>query len=262
MSTTQFERKDSTTRFSDRVEAYIKYRPGYPDGLIASLHDLIGLNEESVIADIGSGTGISSELFLRNGMAVYGVEPNDGMREAAERLLNQFDQFRSVNGTAEATTLQDNSVDLIVAAQAFHWFDREAVKEEWQRILKPGGSVLLFWNSRRTDSSPFLQAYEEMLLTFGTDYQQINHQNISDEDILQFFYPMLVQKLRLYNEQQVDFDGLRGRLESSSYAPSADHPDYKPMIDRLSEIFAEYRQDGFVCIEYDLEVFISSLEKG
>ncbi|MGE3800454.1 MAG: class I SAM-dependent methyltransferase [Candidatus Kapaibacterium sp.] len=259
MSTTQFERKDSTTRFSDRVEAYIKYRPGYPDGLIASLHDLIGLNEESVVADIGSGTGISSELFLRNGMTVYGVEPNDGMREAAERLLSQFDQFHSVVGTAEVTTLPDESVDVIAAGQAFHWFDRDGVKEEWRRILKSGGNVLLFWNSRRTDSSPFLQAYEEMLLTFGTDYQQINHQNISDEDLLRFFHPMPVQKLRLYNEQQVDFDGLRGRLESSSYVPSADHPDYEPMIDRLSEIFAEYQLNGTVCIEYDLEVFVSRL---
>ena len=262
MSTTDSEPRDSTTRFSDRVDAYIQYRPGYPDGLIASLHDLIGLDQQSMVADIGSGTGISSDLFLRHGITVYGVEPNKEMREAAERLLHHYENFHSLDGTAERTTLPDQSVDVIAAGQAFHWFDQEAVGKEWRRILKPGGHVLIFWNSRRTDSTPFLRSYEDLLIQYGTDYQEINHQNIEDEDIVRFFHPCDVRKLQLYNEQQVDFEGLRGRLESSSYAPTRDHPNYQPMIERLSEIFAEHREEGTVCIEYDLVVYIGCFAEG
>ncbi len=250
--------QDPTTRFSDRVDAYIKYRPGYPDGLIASLHDLIGLEKGSVVADIGSGTGISSEIFLRHGMTVYGVEPNAAMRRGAEEYLAGFEDFHSINAQAEETALPDQSVDLIAAGQAFHWFDREAAKEEWRRILKPQGHVILFWNSRRTHGTPFLEAYEEMLLQFGTDYRQVNHQNISDEEIVRFFHPNVVQTLRLYNEQLLDPDGLRGRLESSSYIPRPGHPDYMPMVGRLSEIFAEFQQENTVRIEYDLVAYISN----
>ena len=195
---------DSTQRFTDRVEAYIHYRPGYPDALIDLLHSEIGLSEESVVADLGSGTGISSALFLQYGMTVYGVEPNDAMREAAERTLDGYEHFHSVAGTAETTGLSANSVDAVIAGQAFHWFDRERARREFLRILKPQGHVVLFWNSRRTAGSPFLEAYEGLLQRFGTDYNQINHQNIDDKVIAEFFRPDVFEKRTLYNEQVVD----------------------------------------------------------
>lgn len=255
MSTTSTR---STERFSDRVEAYIRYRPDYPDSLIDMLRNSAGLTDNSLIADIGSGTGISSELFLRHGMRVVGVEPNEAMRAAAERLLRENNGFRSVAGTAEATGLEEKSVDMIAAGQAFHWFDRDAACREFARILRPGGKVVLFWNSRRTDGNEFLEKYEELLVRFGTDYTTINHQNIRDEDIEEFFAPEPVEKRRLYNEQVVDFEGLRGRLESSSYVPEFGHPNYEPMIDALRSLFETYAENGTVTIEYDVEIYIGS----
>lgn len=251
----------ATTRFTDRVDAYTRYRPGYPDLLIDEIRSVISMSDWSVVADIGSGTGLSSELFLRHGMTVYGVEPNGAMRRAGEEYLKKYDRFHSVDGTAEATTLADGSVHLVATGQAFHWFDRAAVKREWQRILKPEGHVLLFWNSRRTGSTPFLREYEKMLHEYGTDYREINHQNISDDEVAEFFSPTTPHRIELYNEQLFDFEGIRGRLESSSYAPAPGHPDYEPMIERLRQIVEEYGEDGMVRVEYDLVAWLGRISE-
>ncbi|PYS30033.1 MAG: SAM-dependent methyltransferase, partial [Acidobacteria bacterium] len=122
-----------------------------------------GLTQQSIIADIGSGTGILSELFLKNENQVLGVEPNAPMREAGERLLERYSKFKSIEGAAEATTLLDDSVDFVSAGQAFHWFDQKLARDEFSRILKPSGCVVLIWNERRIDSTPFLRAYEQIL---------------------------------------------------------------------------------------------------
>jgi SAM-dependent methyltransferase len=144
-------------RFSTRVEDYISYRPGYPPEIIDELSKQCGLTPDSIIADIGSGTGKSSDPFVRNGNLVFGVEPNPGMRKAAEQIFQQFPRFKSVEGNAETTTLPDGSVDFVVAAQAFHWFDQAAFRLEAKRILKPEGWVVLFWNGRKLESTPFLE---------------------------------------------------------------------------------------------------------
>lgn len=246
----------STTRFSDRVDAYVRYRPGYPNVLIEELRTVVPLDSRSVVADIGSGTGISCELFLRHGLTVYGVEPNVEMRTAAEKFLERYDRFHSVDGTAERTTLPDGVADLVAAGQAFHWFDHNSARSEWRRILKPDGQVLLFWNSRRTGGSPFLVAYEEMLHEYGTDYRAINHRNITDEEIAEFFAPVAPHRFTLYNEQLLDFAGIRGRLESSSYTPTPGHPDYESMIERLREIVREHGEEGRVRVEYDLVAWV------
>jgi ubiquinone/menaquinone biosynthesis C-methylase UbiE len=172
---------NSTTRFSDRVDNYIKYRPGYPAEIIDYLKTQNILKADSIIADIGSGTGISTEMFLKNSNTVHGVEPNKEMREAAERLLIGYKNFSSINGTAEETTLPIESIDIITAGQAFHWFDIPKAKNEFKRILKHGGFVVLIWNEKQLDSSPFMNAYEEMLLEFGTDYSEVKHENINDK---------------------------------------------------------------------------------
>lgn len=241
---------DPTQRFSSRVEAYVKWRPGYPTELIESLKENCGLVESSVIADIGSGTGILTELFLRNGNTVFAVEPNEAMRSAAERLLAGYAHFQSVAGRAEASGLEGNSVDIVTAGQAFHWFDRGLARQEFQRILRPGGWVVLVWNERETRSTPFLQAFERLLQQYGTDYKQVDHRQVDEKSLEAFYGPSGLQLKSFPNRQEFDLEGARGRLLSSSYVPSAGHPRFEPMLAELSSIFHAYAVDGRVVFEY------------
>src|ERR1700732_4152215 len=130
---------DSKQRFSNRVADYVRYRPGYPAEVLTLLRTQCGLKSGHVIADIGSGTGFLSELFLKNGNRVYGIEPNEAMRQAGEEYLASYDGFASINGSAEATTLDDASIDFVSAGQAFHWFEPVVARHEFRRILKPEG---------------------------------------------------------------------------------------------------------------------------
>jgi SAM-dependent methyltransferase len=248
----------TASRFDDRVENYVAYRPKYPVGVIDFLRDELGLTPETVVADVGSGTGFLSELFLLNGNAVVGVEPNDKMRAAAELLLRSYPKFKSVKGTAEATTLDSASVGLVTAAQAFHWFDAERARAEFRRILKPGGWAVLVWNMRRTEATPFLRNYEKLLREFGTDYAQVNCEQVSEDRIAQFFAGGFGSR-RFDNFQSVDFASLRGRLLSSSYVPLAGHPSYEPMLAALRRLFDSHQQDGRVTIEYDTKVYYGQL---
>lgn len=241
-------------RFSDRVENYIRFRPGYPNGIIPLLREETGLTPASVIADIGSGTGISSEMFLHAGHRITGVEPNEAMRAAAERLLAPYDGFTSVAGSSQATTLPDHEVDLITAAQAFHWFEPTATRAEFDRILKPGGNVVLIWNERELDTTPFLRDYEQLLIDFGTDYQEIRHENIGGS-LDGFFHGPHATHL-FTNVQKFDFEGLLGRLLSSSYAPGPGHPRHKSMLAELRRIFDAHQKDGMVEILYQTKVHI------
>lgn len=246
----------STTRFTDRVENYIKYRPSYPAEVIEYLKSEGILRSDSVIADIGSGTGISAELFLKNGNTVFGVEPNDAMREAAEKLLFQYSNFRSINASAEDTMLPDNSIDLIICAQAFHWFDIPKVKIEFKRILKPNGRINLMWNERILDGNPFLIAYEKLLLKYGTDYKNVRHENIDDNKLIEFFEGGYTKKT-FPNKQVFDLAGVTGRLLSSSYTPQYDCTLYEPMLAELNEIFEKYQVDGKIEFLYDTNVYLS-----
>lgn len=252
---------DSTRRFSDRVENYVRYRPGYPERVVHIMREEIGLTPTSVVADVGSGTGISSELFLRNGNPVFAIEPNAGMRGAAETLLQHHPGFRSIAGRAEATTLPDASVDYVLAGQAFHWFSPRMAEREFSRILRPGGWVVLLWNSRRTDSTPFLRAYEDLLQRYGTDYREVRHMNIGDEVLRPFFAGAAYESRRLYNEQRFDYEALRGRLLSSSYAPNQEHPEHLPMLNELQRIFRQHEEEGEVRFEYDTEIYFGRVTR-
>jgi len=247
-----------TERFSSRVDNYVRYRPGYPSAIVDLLTAECGLTPQSHIADIGSGTGKLSELFLANGNVVLGIEPNDGMRTAGETILRNNPNFRSLIGTAEATTLQNASVDLITAGQAFHWFDREKTKPEWIRILKPGGWVVVIWNERRLDTTPFLRDYEALLLKYGTDYQTIRHEN-AVEGLNDFFAPQSPRITSFDNVQLFDFEGLKGRVFSSSYTPEPGHPDFQPMLDELKAVFDRHQHNGQVSFDYDTRVFYGQL---
>jgi len=249
----------STERFSSRVENYVRYRPNYPPAVLEILRNEIGLAPTWVIADVGSGTGISAELLLKNGSEVFAVEPNGPMRTAAERLLAAYPTFHSVDGTAEATTLRESSVDAVVAAQAFHWFDPQKFGDECRRILKPNGWAILLWNARRLDATPFLRDYEALLKTYGTDYAQVRHENVDQSRLDLFYGPGKWRKQTVDNEQRLTLDGLRGRALSSSYVPSDGDPTQAAMLKELDDLFAKYEREGHVVIEYDTEIYFGHM---
>jgi SAM-dependent methyltransferase len=251
---------NSAKRFSSRVDYYIRYRPRYPHALIDFLKEHAGLSASSIIADVGSGTGVLSEMFLKHGNQVSGVEPNREMREAAENLLAEYPNFRSIDGSAESTTLEAQSVDFVTAGQAFHWFDLQKSRAEFLRILKPGGWTVLVWNNRRPDSTPFLRAYESFLYDCGIDYREVNHRNIDDKVLSQFFGAGAYHAQVFDNLQVFDYESLKGRVLSSSYMPMEGHPKYEPMIAELRKIFDEHQRDGKVTFEYDTEMYYGRIE--
>jgi SAM-dependent methyltransferase len=248
-----------TKRFSSRVGNYVRYRPGYPKEILGLLKTECRLTRESLIADVGSGTGKLTELFLANENVVFGVEPNQEMREAGERLLSRFTNFTSVAATAEATTLPDASIDFIIAGQAFHWFDRKRCRIEFARILKRGGWVVLAWNDRQTDTTPFLEEYEKLLKVYATDYSKVDHKQIDDEVVREFF-GYAPGKKKFPSSQEFDYDGLEGRLLSSSYAPEQGQPGYTEMIRDLKKLFETRQEGGHVDFAYDTVVYYGKLD--
>lgn len=250
---------DARTRFSNRVADYVRYRPGYPPQVLHLLRQF-GLAPESTVADVGSGTGLLTQLFLENGNTVYGVEPNQEMRLAGEELLARFPNFRSVAAAAEATTLPNNSVDLIAVGQAFHWFNPEPTRAEFRRILKPNGVVALVWNIRRTTGTPFLRDYEALLAEFGAEYTHVIHRTITDggaRDLEDFFAPGCYRKQIIPdNFQHFDSEGLIGRARSASYMPTAGDPRLDEAIKALQELFNQHQRQGVVRVEYDTEVHV------
>ena len=249
---------ETVERFSGRVEDYVRYRPGYPDAVVNILRTELGLTDQMVIADIGPGPGTSTEIFLRHGFTVIGVEPNLEMRAAANYRLQGYPQFHSVAGSAEATTLDDASVDLVIAAQAFHWFDVPAARREFARILRPPGRVALLWNTMRTNT-PFLRDYEDLLQRFGTDYRQVHHKNLSDAVFHSFFAPGWKKSI-LDNVQPFDLAGVQGRLRSSSFVPAKGQPNFAPMMAEVKRIFEQHQVSGQVIFEYDTELYLGLVE--
>jgi SAM-dependent methyltransferase len=249
--------RDPTTRFSDRVDDYVQYRPGYPSELVGLLRRECGLGPGRDVADVGSGTGKLTELLLATGARVYAVEPNDGMRRASERLLGKVPGFVSIDGRAEATGLPGASVDLVTAAQAFHWFDQVAARAEFRRILRPGGVVALVWNERDTDASAFLRDYEICLRRFSVDYAEVDHRHTaSRERIAAFFGADGFREAEFPNRQDLDLDGMRGRYLSCSYALPRGHPRFEEAMAALSDIFHKYQRDGRVHIDYRTRVYL------
>ena len=247
-----------TERFSNRVQNYVRYRPSYPHEVIDLLRAECGLTLNSVVADMGSGTGKLTELLLPHSKCVIAIEPNVEMREAGERLLKSHPNFISRAAAAEATTLGEHSIDLIVAAQAFHWFDRERARTEFERVLKPGAQVALIWNALQTGSTPFLAAYEALLREFAPEYERVNHRNV-DLPKLREFFGCQPQCRSFPHIQHFDFAGLRGRLLSSSYVPAEGDPASAAMLNCLHELFDANEQDGQVVLLYDTQMYFSQL---
>ncbi len=251
--------KEPTKRFSIRVDDYVKYRPSYPPAVLDCLRDEFGLADTAVIADIGSGTGLLSKLFLDNGNRVAGVEPNLEMRAAGERFLAEYANFTSVNGAAEATTLPDDSVDFVTAGQAAHWFDARPARQEFERILRENGRIIFIWNTRNVAGSPFMQEYETLLDEFslkdsGYPPRKGGHERapgtiLGDDHARRTFA----------NKQSLDFAGLLGLSASSSMLPWPGHPQYEPMAAALQALFEQYEVNGRVQILYKTELNVSQV---
>lgn len=246
---------EPTLRFSNRVEDYVKYRPGYPAAVLDWLQEAFGLTDKAVIADVGSGTGIFSKLLLERGYTVYAVEPNDAMRAAGETMLTGLPGFHPVNGTAADTGLDTGSVDAIICAQAFHWFNNGATRDEFRRILKPAGAVALIWNNRDVAADAFAVAYDALLKNNSIDYNKVNHQNVGDIDFKAFFRDGDYTLTTYPNEQVFDEEGLIGRAYSSSYVPAADTEAGKAFLVLLRELFARYSVKGKVVFRYRTEIY-------
>ena len=249
----------STERFSDRVADYVRYRPDYPAAMLDWLQREQGVTPAWKVADVGAGTGISSKLFLDAGHAVTAVEPNAAMRAAAMAWLGDRPGFQAIDGAANATTLPDASVDLVTVAQAFHWFEPASTRREFARILRPGGLAAIFWNSRRLTGTPFLEGYEALLQRHGTDYSSVAERYADDDSMRAWFGAGWRGTARFEHKQRLDFEALRGRLMSSSYAPKEGHPQHAPMIAALRELFDRCQQDGHISFDYDTRVIVGTL---
>ncbi|MCV2404085.1 class I SAM-dependent methyltransferase [Marinomonas sp. C2222] len=246
----------STERFSDRADNYLKYRPSYPLELIEVLMTECGLDRNSVIADIGSGTGKLSELLLDKDLCVYGVEPNKEMRTAAEQLLVGHPKFTSVQGDSSHTGLEEKTVNLVIAAQAFHWFDKEPTKIEFQRILRPRGRVGLVWNERDL-STPFQKEYDLLLEEYCDGYTELNHRNVSEQEIKAFLDPASYQIFTFPYEQLFDKAGFLGRMYSSSYTPQQGSNAAKNLNAAAEVLFHKYEKDGVVAFSYLTKLYLS-----
>lgn len=250
---------DATGRFSNRVEDYVRYRPDYPAALLDWLQDKQGVDRSWKVADVGAGTGISSKMFLDAGYSVTAVEPNAPMRQAAQQWLQSQAGFHAVDGTADATGLPDASVDLVTVAQAFHWFDEQPTRREFARILTPRGLAAIWWNSRRLTGTPFLEGYEALLQTYGTDYVSVAERYADDARMRVWFGEGYRGSASFEHMQRLDFDGLRGRLMSSSYVPKEDHPQHAPMLRALRDLFDTCAEHGTISFDYDTRVYAGHL---
>lgn len=250
--------EDSKNRFSNRATYYAKSRPHYPEAILNFMENELSLTKASIVADIGSGTGILSELFLKHGNSVFGVEPNREMRLTAEELLAAYPNFKSTNGTAEATNLPAASVDFVTAAQAFHWFDPTKAREEFLRIIKPQGWVLLIWNTRK-NSPGFMEAYERLVSEYAVRmrFRRTAKDRVGEHGLSNFLGKYKTKTFS--NSQVLDFEGLASRLLSSSYVPLPGESGYSTMLDGLRKLFDSYQEGGAVHLEYDTETYYAQL---
>ena len=249
---------DPKKRFSNRVEDYVRFRPGYPDALLDYFRDDLGLDQSDTVADVGSGTGILTNMLLDAGNRVFAVEPNDEMRHAAEIDLARYDTFTSVAAPAEATTLDDDSVDMIVAAQAFHWFDRKRAKEEFARILRTGGWAVVLWNTRLVDATPFMHDYEQLLVDCAVDYTTVDHRHVDAAAFAEFFGAYTER--RFPYEDTLDFDATLGRMLSASYVPAPGQSGYDEIIELLRDAFDRHQCNDVVRWVYETTVYSGRID--
>jgi SAM-dependent methyltransferase len=248
---------DTVRRFDDRVDDYARWRPGYPAQVAAVLH-AAGLPRRATLADVGSGTGKLAATLLDAGHRVLGVEPGDAMRAAAQRALGEHPRWRQVAGRAEATGLSAGCVDAVVAGQAFHWFEPDATRAEFLRILRPDGLVALVWNDRNLQDCPLLAEYERLLVAHAPGYAALERRGDGDDGVRAFFSPAEPRVSSLPNVQRLLWDGLVGRARSASYLPLAG-PGHDAFFAGLRAAFERHARDGAVDLLHDTRVYVGRL---
>jgi SAM-dependent methyltransferase len=253
--------KDTYSHYSRLVENYRLYRPSYPQGLVEWLKIECALLPDQIVADIGSGTGLLSELFLKNGYQVFAVEPNPEMRQAAEHDLCSYPLFHSIPATAEATTITDRSVHLVTVGNAFHWYNHDLARREFLRILIPHGWVVLIWNLERNNGSPFSTAFERFWQAYidpSARFTPIHERKLPDY-LTKFFGIDHLRQHSLDNYQVCDLNALIGLALSTLKSPGPDDPRYLEMLADLKAIFDRYQEDGTVTLEYDTAIVYGKL---
>jgi SAM-dependent methyltransferase len=197
---------ENKERFTNRVAAYITSRPGYPDSGIDWIIEQSHISTNSIIADIGAGTGISSKYFTEKGYKVFGIEPNEAMRQASITYVNH-PRYEAIAGDDTNTGLAENSVDLIISAQAFHWFDSQKFKKECARILKPLGHVAILWNDR-TEDDHLQKAYTKLIDDFNIDYYKVSQLNFEDQHLKEFYFPEKMTKKNVFERPKIKLRGV------------------------------------------------------
>jgi len=250
-----------TTRFTEKAKYYHANRPGYPKEVLTTIIQITKIKPDPsyIIADIGSGTGKLSELFLDYGSTVIGIEPNEAMREIGEIEMKKYENFVSIDGTAEFTGIKDHSIDFIIAGQSFHWFNLSKTRREFLRILKPHKYAMIVWNNRNKESCHFFRDYETILKDFGTDYQEVTKKRIGKKEFSNFFSTESYKRFLFTNKQQLDYEGIRGRILSTSFVPTEESEVYLAMIQKLKQIFKKHQQNNLIELEYETEMYISKL---
>jgi len=247
---------DFKTRFSTKAEIYHQYRWDYPPEAVEKLFEIVAPADETVIADIGAGTGIFTRHLLGLAREVYAVEPNPEMRACAERHLSAHPSFRSVAGSAEATSLPDHSVDLITIVQALHWCDAEATVREFRRIIKPGGWLAIIWNSS-TDPELGNALNELRSEAYGWDTSPINRPRC--QPYVYYFGHEDYQSHYFCVSTAQTWDQFFGGICSDSHAPLADHPAYADFEAATRAIFNNFRVGEMLPSSYQTELTIGQL---
>jgi SAM-dependent methyltransferase len=256
------EREDPTRRFGPRADAYARARPGYPDDLVARIVQAVALPSDPVVVDLGCGTGLSCAPFLRAGWRVIGIEPNASMRAHAHARWSSYPRFSVHDGRAERTGLADACADLVVAAQAFHWFDVAGARAEALRVLRPPGHAALIWNDRRSEGSAFAGGYEALVREFSPDYLELRHRHGRLDRVGAFFGHGHWRTLSLAHGDELDRDTLADRLNSASYMPPPADPRHAEMMARLDELFHRTASDGVVRMEFETRVLVGPMQGG
>lgn len=252
---------NTTQNFSGLANVYTMGRPVYATEFIDMLYSKYGVTEESIIADIGSGTGKLAKQLLDKGSMVYGVEPNADMRSIAIRELQNYAKFEAVNGTASQTTLKDNSIDYVTVAQAFHWFDVTEFKKECKRILRKDGLVFLVWNMRDM-SSVVNQASYEIYKEYCPKFKGFSGGIQKDDIRIREFFDNDYEYVTFKNPLFYDKETFIHRSLSGSYSLRQGEEGYSEYVLRLRELFDEYEENGYLEMANNTVVYVGKICRG
>ncbi len=246
---------DNTHKFDGKSDVYAAGRPAYAEALIDELYDARGFSAKSCIADVGSGTGIFSRQLLSRGSRVYCVEPNHDMRQKAEKSLGTFERFASVDGDASATGLEDASVDHVTSAQAFHWFEAEGFRRECERILRPGGLVVLVWNSRVADAPVNVES-GRLFSRLCPRFKGFSGGVRQDDERIHEFFCGTYEKIRFENHLAYDRDKFISRSLSGSYALREGEDGYGELVSGIGELFDRFEQEGVLVVPNETVAYL------